>query len=240
MNESLVEVRSQIENVIKYIRIVVGDLEAPKEIEDDRGLNVVQENIQSLINCDNVVCKHYAPLKKEARKPWDDLVQEEKGWVQTIEKIRNFLDGKVRAYNNRRRIEIQKQEQAEAEERARIEREKLEREKVELEAAGNVQAAQEVEEIKQAVVAGPVAEKKIMNRGDFNTMSESESIEDFIIVNHMEFAAALIESGCGSMVVLDKKTETAFKKYLVNTARDVKTFPGITFRRDWKTIYKKK
>lgn len=230
-------INTRLLDTIGFVKKIFGDKLTPVPIADEKVLNSVQENVTTLIDLRKCVEEYYKPLKAEARKPWDNYVAEEKKWLETIAEVREFADSMIKDFNNRKRIEIQAREQAEAEERAAKERARLEAEKKSAEAAGNVELVQQIEEVKQNTVAVVVEEKKLMNRGETSTMSEKEVIEDFIILNHEEFAAALLGSGKGNMIVLDKKTITAFEKYLLAN-KSVNAFPGVKFRRDYQPLHK--
>jgi len=237
MELELATISATLTKTISYVRGVCGEPTAPVPIADDKALVSTQENIATLKALEKSILEYFAPRKKEAKKPYDELLEQERVWKEAVNKVFVFADARVREYNDRKRREIQERERIEAEKRAEEERKRLDAEKAEAMKAGNTEQAEVIEEVKQATVAGYVPERKMMSRSEMNTMSESSVIEDFQITNHEEFAAALLSSGKGSLIVLDSKTSTQFKKYLLAN-QDVSAFPGTVFRRDWKTNYK--
>lgn len=234
----LAVISTRLGETIGFVKALFGeDRLKPVPIVDEKALNAAQENIVTLKDLKKAVDEYFKPLKVEARKPYDQLLDQERQWNESIDDVTKFVNAQIKAFNDKVRAEIQAREQAEADERARIAREKLEQAKKEAESAGNAELAQQIAEEAQNTVAAEVSEKKMMNRGDLSTMSEAATIEDFEIVNHVEFATALMGGGLGNLIILDKKVETAFKKYLL-TNKDVKAYPGVKFRRDYKILHK--
>lgn len=239
MGTDLTVIGERLQTTIGYVKNIIGEKVSPVPITDEKALNSALENVVTLKDIKKAVEDYFKPLKVEAKKPYEDLLNQEKEWLGSINDITAFVDTQIRVFNDKRRAELLERERKEAEERSATARAALEAQKAEAEAAGNTEMAAQLEQEKQNTVVGEVAERKMMNRSELSTMSESETIEDFIILNHPVFASALMESGNQAMIVLDKKVETAFKKYLL-TNREIKAFPGIRFRRDYRINHRTK
>lgn len=241
MTNELDVINQDLQKNYGYItKLIGGDLMKPEPITDDKTLLSASEIAATLRDIiKKKIPDYFEPLKKKAKEPYEQVLAEEKKWTETVKKPFDFLDGLIRDYNNRKRLENQAREQKEADERAAVERARLENEKNQLIQAGNEEGAKQIEEVKQNTVAGTVEVKKQQSQGDFITQSEKGTIEDFIIENHLDFATAMISVNLGNMIILDKKVETAFKKHLINNP-GIKEFPGVKFRRDFKNTYRNK
>lgn len=236
----LTVIDEQLKKTRAYIVALVGTKLDPKPIADDKALVSVQENIAILKALRKDVKEYFYPIKIEAKKPYEQVLEKENAWHEAIEEVFVLADNKIREYNAKLRAEIQAREQKEADERAQAVRDKLAREKEEALKAGNTEAAAALQTQSENTVAGTVAERKIQSKSDINTMSEQAEIADFQVVNELDFIMACIDSGLGYLLVTDKKTHTAFKKVLTTTKKDTDKWPGCTFRRDYKPIFRNK
>ena len=250
------ELSERLSEVKKYILAIIGpDALAPKKIEDEKTLNAAQENKMSLGDIKKKIKEYYKPLKEEAIKPWDELNETEKEYTKEIVDIEKIVDNAIMDWNARVREEDRKRRQAEADadaarvqkqkdDEAAAERSRLDAQKAEALAAGDTETAAAIEEEKKSVVAerviaAPVAETKVMNRGQSGTMSEKKVVLELRITNHLNFVNALIASGQGGIIIVDDKTLTAFKKYLTLN-EGVDAFPGCEYRRGYDLTTRRK
>lgn len=236
---ALAIIDQRLTETIGFVKKILGDKLAPVALADQAALTSAQENISTIMDLEKAVVEYYRPIKEAARKPYLDVLEQEKSWLTAIGDVKAFVTDGVREYNNKIREEIRAREQAEADARAADERRKLAEQAVQAKIAGNDQAVEEIKAAAAEIIAAPVVEKKIMNRASVGTMSEKRVIADFRVVNQLNFINALIATGNGAIIVLDTKTETAFKKYLLSN-EDVKEFPGVDFRRDYEVISRRK
>lgn len=239
MSTELVKIGDDFAKIKGYIVELVGNPDAPTPIKDEATLKTVTDNMIDLKGLKTAVTDYFKPKKAEAKKPYEAMLEAEKKWLEPIEKAIDFVNVRVKEWNEKMREELRKKEQAEAELRAKAERDRLEAEKASAQAVGNTEQAAALEVAAKSVEVDYVPERKLKTQTGFATQSEKEVIEDMQITNHAEFAAALVGAGLSSLIVLDKKTETAFKKYLLTNARDCNKFPGVLFRRDFDTTFRK-
>lgn len=239
MSNELSVITDRLTTARNYIVKLCGTVEAPIKIVDDSGLHSAQENIETLRQIKKEILDFWKPVKQAAKEPYDKALAQEKKWLESVDSVFNYADAKVREYNNTKRIELQQAEQAASDARAAAEKVRLEAESEKLKTQGLEQAAMEKVAEAEAVMPVFVPEVLMKSRSDMNTVTEKKEVVFFKIINHEEFAAALMGSGKGSMITLDKKTETAFKKYL-DSNESMADFPGVEFQRDYVNNYRTK
>ena len=250
------EISERISEVKKYVLALIGpNALSPKKIEDEKALNAAQENKMSLSDLKKKIKEYYKPLKEEAIKPWNELNETEKEYTKEISDIQEIVDRAIVDWNDRVREADRVRRQAEADADALKEQKRrddeaaaqkafLEEQKAKALASGDKKAAAAIEEEKKAVVvervvAAPVVESKVMNRGISGTMGEKKVVLELRITNHLNFVNALIASGQGGIIIVDDKTLTAFKKYLTLN-ESVESFPGCEYRRGYDLTTRRK
>lgn len=74
---------------------------------------------------------------------------------------------------------------------------------------------------------------RVVQKTGYYTASESPCIDEIMINDHATVIQWAIESGLSGILKLDKTTETALKKYLIDNP-GIKAVPGLYFKRGFK------
>lgn len=208
---SLQVINHDLETISGFISQLLG-AEYTGELTEAPQKVAAMENVLALKDLKKKVQEYFKPIKEEAKKPYDGVLIKEKAWLSAIEKPLEILDKAISIYNQRERERINEQRQKAADEQAR-------------------ENGQEFAE--------KVPDTLIVSKAESSTASESETIDEIKILDHATLARALMDTGKESMIVLDKKTETAIKKWLIQNPA-VTEFPGLYFVRGIKNIIRKR
>jgi len=230
--ETLIKIGNEISSTMDYIDKLVG-AEKVLIITDDKTRISVQENIVALKGVKKSIIDYFKPLKEQAKQPYQKLLDEEKEWVESVENPINFMDKSLSEYNQKERERLNAIRRAELEKEAQEERERLEKVKEEALKAGNTEAVQEIETEQKNIIVDYIPDVIVKARSEGSTMTEQSIIEEFQITDQLLFIQACIDGGMGNLLKLDKTTETAIKKHLVNNP-SIKALPGCYIKRGYK------
>lgn len=209
-NDQLVVINTELQKLKGFIALIIGD--GSKPIQEPKEKAAAQENILGLKDLKKRVQDFFKPIKEEAKKPYEEVLKKEKAWIEAIENPLELLDKAISQYNQKERERINAERQAAADEAARKQGEEF---------------------------AQVVPDTLIVSRTENSTTSESETIEEFKILDHAGLARALMDTGKEHLIYLDKKSETAIKKWLIENP-GISAFPGLYFTRGIKNNYRKR
>jgi len=211
-NFNLTEINNRLIEIKKFVKQAVGVPTAPVEITADKQLNAAVENIGSLKDVIKNVKEYFKPRKTEAKKPYEELLEQEKIWIGTCEEIINFIDGQVKVYNNKKRVEL------EEERRKQLVSQKADEETI-----------SEVEKIDITM------KTKTMTAN----LTEKSEVTEIQIINISEFIDFIVATKKYELIDLSSKSITAIKKWL-NDNPLVETAPGLFFSREIINKYRSK